>query len=286
MYWAAMRPVRIGPMIRKTLIPLALAVGLIAPAAAGAKTYTARDHSLTASITTHGTLMRPQPPTLTIGDGTTTLFHGTVSNRACGSGCVVSTAPLDPPVRFAPLDGSGSADVLVDLYTGGAHCCTVLDVFRPSAALGGRYVLSASHNFADAGYRLERIGSLELFRTVDPSFAYAFTDYADSGEPLQLLQLSGVRFIDVTSRYPRLVRRDAARWMTAYHRAHGRNDVGLIAPWAADEARLGHWRAAHAYLVSQAKAGRLNSPLNQRAWSGVNFVRHLERLLRREGYLK
>lgn len=279
-------------MFRKTLIPLALAAGLIVPATAGAKTktYSATDHSVRASITTHGTFTRPAPPTLTITSqgsaGSRTLFHGTVTNHACGTGCMVSTAPADPPLRFAPLDGAGSADLIVNLYTGGAHCCTVLDLFRPSAALGGLYVLSASHNFADAGYRLERIGSRELFRTVDPSFAYAFTDYADSGEPLQLLQLSGVRFIDVTSRYPRLVRRDAARWMTAYHRAHGRNDVGLIAPWAADEARLGHWRAAHAYLVSQAKAGRLNSPLNQRAWSGVNFVRHLERLLRREGYLK
>jgi len=273
-------------MIRKTLIPLALAVGLIAPAAAGAKTYTARDHSLTASITTHGTLMRPQPPTLTIGDGTTTLFHGTVSNRACGSGCVVSTAPLDPPVRFAPLDGSGSADVLVDLYTGGAHCCTVLDVFRPSAALGGRYVLSAAHNFADAGYRLERIGSLELFRTVDPSFAYAFTDYADSGEPLEIMRLSGVRFVNVTSRYPRLVRRDAARWMRAYRRAHGRNDVGLIAAWAADEARLGRWSSARAYLVAQARAGRLRSTLFPRADGGMRFIAQLETLLRREGYLK
>jgi hypothetical protein len=277
-------------MLRRTIIPLALAAGLVIPAAAHAKTYTATDRSLRAVVTTSGTLTRPIPPTLTITDqgstGTTTLFHGTVSNHACGTGCLVSTAPADPPVRFAPLDGAGSADLIVNLYSGGANCCTVLDLFRQSAALGGLYVLSASHNFAYAGYRLEKIGSRYVFLTADPSFSTVFTDFAASGLPIQILQLSGVKFADVTSRYPALVRRDAARWMTAYRKARGRNDVGLIAPWAADEARLGLWSSAHAYLVSQARAGRLRSTLFPRSASGTRFIGQLEALLRREGYLK
>jgi hypothetical protein len=277
-------------MLRRPLIALTLAACLIIPATAAAKTYTATNRSLSAVITTSGTLTRPVPPTLTItghgSTGTTTLFHGSVSNHACGTGCLVSTAPADPPVRFAPLDGAGSADVIVNLYSGGANCCTVLDLFRQSAALGGLYVLSASHNFAYAGYRLEKIGSRYVFVTADPTFSTVFTDFADSGLPLQILQLSGVKFVDVTSRYPALVRRDATRWMTAYRKAHGRNDVGLIAPWAADEARLGRWSSAHAYLVSQARAGRLRSTLFPQAASGTRFIDQLEALLRREGYLK
>lgn len=278
-------------MLRKTLIPLALAAGLLIPASASAttKTYTAIDHSLSASISTHGTLIRPAAPTLTISSrgasGTTTLFHGTVSNRACGTGCIVSTVPADPPLRFAALDGVGSADLLVNLYSGGANCCTVLDLFRPSAALGGQYVLSSSHNFAYAGYRLERLGSQEEFVTADPTFSTVFTDFADSGLPLQILQLSGVKFVDVTARYPQLVRRDARRWLRAYHAARGRNDVGLIAPWAADEALLGRWRSAHAYLVAQARGGRLRSTLFPRADGGTRFIRRLEKLMHREGYL-
>jgi hypothetical protein len=277
-------------MLRTTLIPLAVAVGLVIPASAAARTYTTQDRSLTAAITPNGTLTRPQAPTLTItgpgASGTRTLFRGPVSNHACGTGCLVSTAPADPPVRFAPLDGAGSADLIVNLYSGGANCCTVLDLLRPSAALGGLYVLSASHNFAYAGYRLEKIGSRYVFLTADPSFSTVFTDFADSGLPLQILQLSGVKFVDVTSRYPRLVQKDAARWMKAYRKANGQNDVGLIAPWAADEARLGQWSSAHAYLVSQARAGRLRSTLLPHAASGTRFIGQLESLLRREGYLK
>jgi hypothetical protein len=277
-------------MLRRTLIPLALAAGLVLPAAAGAKSYTARDGSLSAVITTSGTLTHPVPPALTITDqrstGASTLFHGPVSNHACGTGCMVSTAPADPPLRFAPLDGPGSADLIVNLYSGGANCCTVLDLFRQSAALNGLYVLSASHNFAYAGYRLRKLGGQYSFVTADPSFSTVFTDFADSGLPLQILRLSGVKFIDVTSRHPMLVRRDAARWMRAYRKAHGHNDVGLIAPWAADEARLGRWSAAHAYLVAQARAGHLRSTLLPRAASGTRFIAQLETLLRREGYLK
>jgi hypothetical protein len=277
-------------MLRRPLVALTLAACLIIPATAAAKTYTATDRALRAVVTTSGTLTRPVPPTLTItgqgSTGTTTLFHGPVSNHACGSGCLVSTAPADPPVRFAPLDGTGSADLIVNLYSGGANCCTVLDLFRPSAALGGLYVRSASHNFAYAGYRLEKIGSRYVFLTADPAFSTVFTDFADSGLPLQILRLSGVRFADVTSRYPALVTQDAARWMKAYRKANGHNDVGLIAPWAADEARLGNWSSAHAYLVSQARAGRLRSTLFPHAASGTRFIGQLEALLRREGYLK
>ncbi len=277
-------------MLRRTLIPLAVAAGLVVPASAAARTYTTQDRSLTAAITTNGTLTRPEAPTLTItgqgASGTRTLFRGPVSNHACGTGCLVSTAPADPPVRFAPLDGAGSADLIVNLYSGGANCCTVLDLLRPSAALGGLYVLSASHNFAYAGYRLEKIGSRYVFLTADPSFSTVFTDFADSGLPVQILQLSGVKFVDVTSRYPRLVQKDATRWMKAYRKANGHNDVGLIAPWAADEARLGQWSSAHAYLVSQARAGRLRSTLFPRSASGTRFIGQLESLLRREGYLK
>jgi hypothetical protein len=276
-------------MLRRTLIPLAVALGLGLPAAAAAKSYTATDHSLRATIAGNGTVIHPAAPTLTITDqgssGVPTLYHGAVTNRACGTGCMVSTAPADPPLRFAPLDGRGSADLLVNLYSGGANCCTLLDLFRSSAALNGLYVLSASHNFTYAGYRLEKIGSRYVFVTADPSFETVFTDFAASGLPLQILRLSGVKFLDVTSSYPTLLRRDAARWLVAYRRTKGSNDVGLIAAWAADEAGLGRWNSAHAYLVSQARAGRLRSTLFPHTESGLRFVSQLETLMRREGYL-
>jgi hypothetical protein len=277
-------------MLRRTLIPLALVGACIVPASAQAQTYFATDGSVTAEIAESGVPSHPAPPRLSItkrdAAGSTTLFTGPVTNHACGAGCIVSTTPVDPPLRFAPLDGAGSADLLVSLYTDGANCCSVLDLFRPSAALNGLYVLSAAHNFAYSGYRLKKIGSRYVFVTADPTFSTVFTDFADSGLPLQILQLSGVKFADVTSRYPALVRRDAARWMTAYRKARGRNDVGLIAPWAADEARLGLWSSAHAYLVSQARAGRLRSTLFPHAASGTRFIGQLESLLRRDGYLK
>jgi hypothetical protein len=282
-------------MLRKTVIPIALVAGLLFPTVAGAKSYTIHSGRLTATLTAHGTLARPQPPLLTItesgqlataGVEQRALFDGTVTARGCGTACVPSVGSADPPLRFAAIDGAGSHDLLVTLYSGGANCCTVLDLLRPSAALNGDYVQSAQHNFGYAGYRLDKQGGSEVFVTADNSFAFAFTDFADSAFPLQVLHLSGVKFEKVTAHYPALVRRDAARAMTAYRRADGKNDVGLIAAWAADEATLGRWPSAHAYLVSQARAGRLTSTLYPKSASGMRFITELQALLRRDGYLK
>jgi hypothetical protein len=187
-------------------------------------------------------------------------------------------------VQIADVQNDGAADVLLNLYTGGAHCCSVAEVFAPSAALGGRYVPAASHDFGDPGYDLRSLGGARSFVTGDDSFAYAFTDFAASGLPLQILQISDGRFADVTSRFPALVRTDAARWLHAYTRARGVDDVGLAAAWAADECRLGRSAQALDYLRAQARAGRLRSSLGA-AYSGDRFITRLRRLLRRDGYL-
>lgn len=271
-------------MLRRIIAPLVVAAGLLIPATAGASVYRSSGEGVSATLVSGGSPTHPEFPTLTLTRGGTTLFHGQVTNRACGTGCGPSTAPADPPVRIAPLDGVGSADVLVNLYSGGANCCTVLDVLRASAALGGQYVVSAQHNFTFSGYRLEKLDGRDVFLTADGSFAAAFTDFADSGLPIQLLRLEGVRFVAVTAQHRRLVRRDAARWLTAYRRARGRNDVGFIGAWAADECTLGHGRRALSYVISQARAGRLHSTAFGAAESGMRFVEVLKDVLRHGGY--
>ncbi len=276
-------------MLRRTLLPLALAGALLVPATAGARTFTASSHGLSATLVGPTNPTHPQFPVLTVQNPAgTTLYHGQVTNRACGTGCGPSITPQTPALRFAALQGPGTAstpDLLVNLYSGGANCCFVTDVLAPSAAVGGQYTLSTEHNFGSAGYRLRRLDGRLVFETADNRFETAFTDFASSGLPLLLQRLEGTRFADVTSDYPRLVRRDAARWLKAYHRAHGRDNVGFAAAWAADEARLGYWSYAHAYLVSQARAGYLHSALLPHL-GGLRFVDRLETFLRRGGYFK
>jgi hypothetical protein len=273
-------------MLRRTLLPIALVATLLAPAAASAKQVVARHRSLTATLSYRGRPGSYRDLELTITRGARTLYRGPVTAPQCGHECWPQTDATQSPVRFAALDGAGSADVVLNLYTGGAHCCSVAEVLRPSAAMNGDYVISAEHDFGDPGDRLETIAGHPVFVTADDTFAYAFTDFADSGLPLALLRLEGVKFADVTGGYPTLVRRDAARWLADYRRASGKNDVGLIAAWAADEATLDRWPSAHAYLVSQARAGRLTSALYPKSAAGTRFITKLEALLNRDGYLR
>ena len=69
--------------------------------------------------------------------------------------------------------------MLVDFYTGGAHCCFYSVIYR---YVGGRYV-SSFHFWGDPSYRLvdlNRDGRPD-FRSADDRFAYAFSCFACSG---------------------------------------------------------------------------------------------------------
>ena len=61
--------------------------------------------------------------------------------RRVGCGGCPTWRPLvgerDGPVRVLDLDGGGEAEVLVDLYTGGAHCCAYTLVYRFDRVSGG-----------------------------------------------------------------------------------------------------------------------------------------------------
>src|SRR5207247_597296 len=81
-------------------------------------------------------------------------------------------------VKAADLDGDGEPEVLVDLYTGGAHCCFFTYFFRYS---GGTYVRTRFF-WGNPGYRLrdlDRDGRPEIVSAND-AFPYYFTSYAFS----------------------------------------------------------------------------------------------------------
>jgi hypothetical protein len=126
------------------------------------------------------------------------------------------------------------------------------------------------------------------FLTADDSFAYEFTDFAASGLPIQILTFSDRHFSNVTRQYPKLVTRDAARWMKAFNsmaKQHYSDSVGVAAAWAADEELLGHVKLVNSFLAKQVKAGHLNSALSPQEPGGAKFVAKLSKFLRAHGYV-
>jgi hypothetical protein len=177
------------------------------------------------------------------------------------------------PVHVADLYGDGGEDVVLDLFSGGADCCTIEQVYVPSLA-GNSYVLD-QRNFGEAGALLKDIGpsGRPEFVSANDAFYCQFTDCAASGLPLQILEFGDDRFIDVTRQHPKLVAADAGYWLKLYYK-NSTDDMGLIAAWAADEDNLGLEATVRTVLQLQTADGHLKA----------SFVTGLQRFLKKHGY--
>ncbi len=267
-----------------TAVLAACAGVLAAPAAASAKTQTAHAGGVSASFSYTGRFPGYSRERLQIRRAGRVAYDAPVASSYCnpkfpcdpgaGSGSAPSVHVLD-------LESDRRPDVVLDLFTGGAHCCTVEQVFRLDRATG-TYV-KAERNFGDPGARirdLRRDGRLE-FVSADDSFAYAFTDFADSGFPVQILTFRGGRFVDVTRQYPALIRADAGRWLRLF-KHHLDDGVGLIAAYAADEDLLGRYGLVRNTLARELRKGDLRSLGG--GPGGSRFVHALQKFLRQHGY--
>ena len=275
-------------MRRGLILAGAVLTSLLAAAAALATTQTARSGSITATFSFARTSTFPNFTNLrlAIAQSGNILYDQPVAATFCGKLCVpASTSGKQSSVHVLDLEHNGQPDVLLDLYSGGAHCCWVEQIFSLDPAM--MTYTKTEHNFGDPGERLVDLGHNGRFEflTADDSFANAFTDFAASGLPIQILTFSNRRFQDVTRSYPKRIAKDAAVWLKLFKgmgKQHYQDSVGVIAAWAADEDLLGHSKQVNTYLAQQLKAGHLNSVLGN---GGKKFVAKLQKFLRKHGYI-
>ena len=251
---------------------------LIGAAPAAAKQETATAGQVSATFTYFGDY--PDGLTglrLSIGRAGATIYDQPVVARDCEEPWCAPGGGKGRSVHVRDLDQDGEPEVLLDLYTGGAHCCVVGQIFTFDAPA---YRRAAERNWADAGYRIadvDRNGSVEL-KSADARFAYAFAAFAFSAFPLQVFRWRGDHLVDVTVRFRRALRKDARRWMRIYRHAEY-EPQGALAAWAADQYRLGHRRDARRVVRRAVRTGRL------REMPGASrFPTKLDRKLRRWGY--
>jgi len=275
--------------LRACLTACVLVLSATVVSSASAATQTATSGDVTATYTFTGTYPNFSNERLSISLSGQVFYDEPVTAELCGTQCAPgSTSAKQPSVQVLDLEHDGQPDVVLDLFSGGAHCCWIAEVF--SFDPGTMTWALTQHDFGDPGdsiVDLDHNGRYE-FLTADDWFAYEFTDYAASGLPIQILTFSGRRFHNVTRSYPKLIAKDAAVWLKAFKgmaKQHYTDSVGLIAAWAADEDLLGHSKLVNRYLNQQATAGHLNSGLGLGEPGGKKFVANLKRFLRRHGYL-
>jgi hypothetical protein len=265
------------------------AIFAAAPAAALATTQTASSGSVTATFSfTAGPNNTYPTKTLTISRSGQVVYNQPVASRLCGAGATAQTyctpgfgAAGHSSVHVVDLEHNGEPNVILDLYTGGAHCCSIEQVFSFDSGTGS-YVMS-QHDFLDPGERIVDLGhnGRHEFLTADATFAYAFTDFANSGFPIQILAFASGHFTDVTRHYPKLIAQNAAMFLKAFKHNLGNGD-GLIAAWAADEDSLGHSALVASTLAKYLKAGELHGANYA---SGKQFIKALNKLLKKDGYV-
>jgi hypothetical protein len=203
-----------------------------------------------------------------------------ISARDC-SACsfMTGTQSRTTPLSVIDLDGDGEPEVVVDTYSGGAHCCYGALIYRFDS---GTYT-HVNELWGDAGVAfkdLDNDGQPELV-TVADVFAYAFASYVDSWLPPLVDSYVGGKVTDVTDQFPALVRKDMAnilKQLPKARRAH-RDLRGLVAAYVADYDTLGQKSAGVKFLAKERKNGDLGSAARAKA-----FETALGKFLKKYGY--
>jgi hypothetical protein len=268
---------------RSTVLAALGALVLVVPAARAA-TETATSGAVTATLSYDHTGDTPEWNNLQLviaRDGTQA-YAADPSFVDCTSPyCTPAGFGMTNSVAVTDLDGDGEPEVVLDLYTGAAHCCFVSRFYR----WDGTTYVPADRNFGDPGYQLTDLdgdGVKEMI-TADDRFAYAFTAFAFSLMPVRIYDLRAGSWSLVTKRFPDRIRADArANWRYFKKAARQNEPRGAIAAWAADQYLLGHRAYAQRTLHRLARQKRLPGlfPPKRQA----KFVSYLLRFLARHGY--
>jgi hypothetical protein len=192
-------------------------------------------------------------------------------------------------LRVRDLDG-GEPEVLFDMYTGGAHCCSALLVLRFETA-SGRY-RSSLLDFGNYGYRLVDLNhdGVPEFSHFDDRFVYTFTAYVFSAAPIRISTFRAGRLADLTRFFPGQIRADAASLWRTYLKQRDEKDVDMrayVAAYVADQFLLGRSAEAQRALDLALRRGDLGTERQLLGLpAGKAFVAALLADLRKWGYIR
>ncbi|MEH3055144.1 MAG: hypothetical protein PGN13_14290 [Patulibacter minatonensis] len=282
------------PKVLRALLVTAIAVGCLLAATlenakaatGGAVTKTANGVTATVTYTRSSAsgLVSYAPLRLTIrARGRTTARRLPITGDAKGA------YNVRPGLTIRDVTGDGTPDVIVDVFSGGAHCCSVSAIARSTPKSWSKPLV---HNWRDHGYRLIDAGGSATpeFVSDDARFTGAYAAYAITASPIQILSLEGGRMADVTRQFPDDIRTDVTQWQTRWQEVGKekeeavRKDGGrqAAAAWIADLLLLGDTDAAKAvYATASARGDFSNFP----AGPGVTFGSQFGHDLKAWGYL-
>lgn len=162
------------------------------------------------------------------------------------------TAAMFAGIELIDLDSDGTAEVVVQTFTGGAHCCLATttytwqdEQFNP-VYFG--YLDGGGGDFKD----LNGDGLME-FVTFDNAFLYSFSSYAGSYPPSVILTYDNGAYRDTTTQFTNYLEDTASamRFTVEDPEFADRSDKnGVLAGYVAQNIRLGRYREAWLFMLS------------------------------------
>jgi hypothetical protein len=222
---------------------------------------------------------------LVIRRDTTLVVNQAISSPPnCGDTIPVPLGRLRS-LAVAELDGNTEPEVILTLSCGGAHGRAYSYVFTYTSQRSYQRTLQWWHEFNPRVSDLDGDGIPE-FTTADERFSYAFTSFAESGNPIRVWSLRSGVFSEVTHSFPAVVARDRDYWWKAYLKSRGNrtSDVrGYLSAYMADEYVLGQEDAGWSNLRTAVTRGDINRP-NLDPPTGDDYLTALAVFLSDKGY--
>ena len=194
----------------------------------------------------------------------------------------------NPSLVARDLNADGEPEVLIDLYTGGAHCCSYTQIYSYHAATNAYRRVKGS--WGDYGYELtdlDKDGTPE-FRGADFRFAAAFTAYAASGAPPMIFKFVGGKLKNVTKTYRAEIKKNLRQYLDLYREIRKDPDVpdvrGFLAAYVADKYLLGQGDTAFDLVYAAYRRGELRGLQGDTSPAGKRYISELRKYLRRWGY--
>jgi hypothetical protein len=281
------------PRAAAALVAAAAALAVAGPGAGAARadkagSATASLGAVQATLTWNAAQFGVSAPRLVIvRDGATVLDSSPVAaSQSCkpagGDGCVYfASGARKSPLQVADLDGDGEPEVLVDVFTGGAHCCALTEIMR---LVGTTYSIREA-SWGNVGYDLRDLGSdgIPEIVTADDAFSAAFSSFASSVLPPRVIAYRGGQLLVATRLFPGVVRaglRSARRTLRRLVRRRFET-LGAVAAVTADLYLLRRGREVRPFLRGLRRRHRLISFAGPAPRS---FERTLLAFLHRRGY--
>lgn len=161
-------------------------------------------------------------------------------------------------VEFPEMNGGGAAELAVEGYSAGAHCCSTRYYFTQDGGLKNLLIFDARNYGVSEVKDLNGDGRMELIADSDVLAYWHGLSFAGSPSITLVIGWDGSRYVNQTRRYPERSRKDAGKYRSEFlkvlkSRAEGAEEGRRAAAigYYCNSLAIGEGPAARAWLLSR-----------------------------------